>query len=318
MKLRIPVLVIALLLSVGTSAPANAGQQQWGAAYLDWSGAVLSANSAISQTIQPLELSPNTYWESGWSWGYGGIQTGNYLADGTLYTNAIFSIWDSLEAKPGEGSTCLVFGGEGIGHSCRIPIKIIAGNKYTFSVGVDKSRDSQWWKASITDESAGITKVLGSIKSNKANARSDMWNNFIEYFGEEVPCDKVGPATAKFYVPQSDNPKVEISNPRFSRPEKPCVMSAGDTPPPGTIGDAVIRFGGASQLPSTQNMPFKKSRAQLAAEKDAADKAEKDKSKEPIAVIQKPRKTAIVCAKGALTKKVVAIKPVCPKGYKKK
>jgi hypothetical protein len=30
------------------------------------------------------------------------------------------------------------------------------------------------------------------------------------------------------------------------------------------------------------------------------------------------KKTIITCTKGKLTKKVTAVKPVCPKGYKKK
>jgi hypothetical protein len=78
-------------------------------------------------------------------------------------------------------------------------------------------------------------------------------------------------------------------------------MSAGDTPPSGFIGDAVIRFGGASQEPSTQTMPYTKTKAQLAADKVAAIK-----------------KTTINCSKGKLTKKVTALKPKCPTGYKKK
>ena len=30
------------------------------------------------------------------------------------------------------------------------------------------------------------------------------------------------------------------------------------------------------------------------------------------------KKTTLTCVKGKLTKKVTAVKPVCPKGYKKK
>jgi hypothetical protein len=43
----------------------------------------------------------------------------------------------------------------------------------------------------------------------------------------------------------------------------------------------------------------------LAAEAAAAEAAKK-------------KKTTIICVKGKLTKKVTAVKPVCPKGYKKK
>ena len=300
-------LILIFSLLFPTVSPVNAAQQQWGASYLDWSGALLSVDSTISQIIQPLEVSPNMYWDAGWHWdnvpdgGYGGIQSKGILADGTISDLAIFSIWNGLGAIPGAGAGCTAFGGEGIGYSCRIPITLIAGNKYEISFGVDTARGPQWWIATISDLTKGTTSVIGSIETNSKIAKATNWNNFIEYWGQAVPCDAVGAASAKFYVPTSNNPDVEISSPRFSRPAQPCVMSAGDTPPSGFIGDAVIRFGGASQEPSTQTMPYTKTKAQLAADKVAAIK-----------------KTTINCSKGKLTKKVTALKPKCPTGYKKK
>jgi hypothetical protein len=299
-------LILIFSLLIPTVSPANAAQQQWGASYLDWSGALLSADSTISQIIQPLEVSPKMYWEAGWHWdnvpdgGYGGIQSKGILADGTISDLAIFSIWNGLGAIPGAGAGCTAFGGEGIGYSCRIPITLIAGNKYEISFGVDTTRGPQWWIATISDLTKGTKSVIGSIETNSRIAKASNWNNFIEYWGQSVPCDAVGAASAKFYVPTSNNPDVEIFSPRFSRPAQPCVMSAGDTPPPGFIGDAVIRFGGARQEPSTQTMPYTKTRVQLAAEKVAATK-----------------KTTIICTKGKLSKKVTALKPKCPTGYKK-
>jgi len=299
-------LILIYSLFIPAVTPANAAQQQWGASYLDWSGALLSVDSTISQIIQPLEVSPKMYWEAGWHWdnvsdgGYGGIQSKGILADGTISDLAIFSIWNGLGAIAGAGAGCTAFGGEGIGYSCRIPITLIAGNKYEISFGVDAARGPQWWIATISDLTKGTKSVIGSIETNSRIAKASNWNNFIEYWGQSVPCDAVGAASAKFYVPTSNNPGVEISSPRFSRPAQPCVMSAGDTPPPGFIGDAVIRFGGARQEPSTQTMPYTKTRAQLAADKVAATK-----------------KTTINCAKGKLSKKVMALKPKCPTGYKK-
>jgi hypothetical protein len=246
------------------------------------------------------------YWEAGWHWdnvpdgGYGGIQSKGILADGTISDLAIFSIWNGLGAIPGAGAGCTAFGGEGTGYSCRIPITLIAGSKYEISFGVDTARGPQWWIATISDLTKGTKSVIGSIETNSRIAKASNWNNFIEYWGQSVPCDAVGAASAKFYVPTSNNPDVEISSPRFSRPAQPCVMSAGDTPPPGFIGDAVIRFGGARQEPSTQTMPYTKTRAQLAAEKVAATK-----------------KTTISCKKGKTIKKVKGVNPKCPKGYKK-
>jgi hypothetical protein len=299
-------LILIFSLLIPTASPANAAQQQWGASYLDWSGALLSVDSTISQVIQPLEVSPKMYWEAGWHWdnvpdgGYGGIQSKGILADGTISDLAIFSIWNALGAIPGAGAGCTPFGGEGIGYSCRIPITLIAGNKYEISFGVDAARGPQWWIATISDLTKGTKSVIGSIETISRIAKASNWNNFIEYWGQSVPCDAVGAASAKFYVPTSNNPDVEISSPRFSRPAQPCVMSAGDTPPPGFIGDAVIRFGGARQEPSTQTMPYTKTRAQLAADKVVATK-----------------KTTINCSKGKLVKKVTALKPKCPTGYKK-
>ena len=54
-----------------------------------------------------------------------------------------------------------------------------------------------------------------------------------------------------------------------------------------------------------------KAAAELKAKQEAAAKAAADKA-------AAPKKTTITCVKGKLTKKVTAVKPVCPKGYKKK
>jgi hypothetical protein len=271
-------IAVSILLTASSVVPASAGQQQWGASYLDWSGALLSSSSKISQVIEPLEISPYTYWEAGWHWdnvpdgGYGGIQSKGNLADGRVSDLAIFSIWNGLGAIPGEGAGCTPFGGEGIGYSCRIPITLVAGNKYEISFGVDSARGPQWWTATISDLAKGTKNVIGSIETNSLIAKASNWNNFIEYWGQAVPCDAVGPASAKFHVPTSSNPDIEIYSPKFSRPTQPCVMSAGDTPPPGFIGDAIIRFGGAQQAPSTQTMPYRKTKAQLVLDKATEDK----------------------------------------------
>ena len=53
---------------------------------------------------------------------------------------------------------------------------------------------------------------------------------------------------------------------------------------------------------------FSKAAAELKAKQDAEAKA----------AVAAKKKTTITCVKGKLTKKVTAVKPVCPKGYKKK
>jgi hypothetical protein len=55
-----------------------------------------------------------------------------------------------------------------------------------------------------------------------------------------------------------------------------------------------------------------------AADKAAADKAAADKAAATTAAKAAAKKTTITCVKGKLTKKVTAVKPKCPSGYKKK
>jgi hypothetical protein len=62
--------------------------------------------------------------------------------------------------------------------------------------------------------------------------------------------------------------------------------------------------------------------AKLAADKVAADLKVKQEAEAKVAADKAAaaasKKTTITCVKGKLTKKVTAVKPVCPKGYKKK
>jgi hypothetical protein len=78
------------------------------------------------------------------------------------------------------------------------------------------------------------------------------------------------------------------------------------------VGDAIMRFGGQTQSPSTMNMPGTKNRnllAQERAEAEAKAKAKADAAK---------KKITINCVKGKTVKKVIAINPKCPSRYKKR
>ncbi len=279
MKKKSKLCFIFVLASFLLAKPISsfAAQHQWGASYLDWSGADLSKDSTVTQVIQPLEISPNMYWESGWHWnnapdgGYGGIQSHGILANGQISDLAIFSIWNATSAIPGEGAGCTPFGGEGIGYSCRTSIKLVAGNKYQMSFGMEILQNKQYWKAIITDLSLLQTKVLGWIEAPAKDLKATNWNNFIEYWGQAVSCDAVGNASAKFYVPTSNNPEVEFHSPTFSRPLKPCVNSSGETPPRGFVGDAIMRFGGPNQMQSITSLPGVKNKTLVAADKAAAE-----------------------------------------------
>ena len=59
-------------------------------------------------------------------------------------------------------------------------------------------------------------------------------------------------------------------------------------------------------------------KAKQEAEAKAAAELKAKQEAEAKAALEAKKKTTITCVKGNLTKKVTAVKPVCPKGYKKK
>ena len=72
----------------------------------------------------------------------------------------------------------------------------------------------------------------------------------------------------------------------------------------------------AAELKAKQEAEAKLAADKVAAELKAKQEAEAKAAADKAAAASK--KTTITCVKGKLTKKVTAVKPVCPKGYKKK
>lgn len=81
----------------------------------------------------------------------------------------------------------------------------------------------------------------------------------------------------------------------------------------------VVADKAAAELKAKQEA---EAEAKLAADKIAADLKIKQEAEAKVAAEKAAaaarKKTTITCVKGKLTKKVTAVKPVCPKGYKKK
>jgi len=258
MKFKVITLSVIIIGCTVIANPANGSANYSYASYFDWQGARLASDSAMSQIITPLAISPSTYWEEGWHWsngsngGYGGIQDQGNLANGKISDLAIFSLWDAVQGIPGEADAgCLPFGGEGAGYSCRVPITLIATHSYRLTFEVNTNLGPDWWKASIEDLNAGITKTIGSIQANQQNLYANNWNNFIEYWGQDIPCETLGLATAMFGNPFSNNPNVKVKFWKFTKPTNLCGYTSADTPANGEIGNPVMHFGGAIQLADT-------------------------------------------------------------------
>lgn len=79
--------------------------------------------------------------------------------------------------------------------------------------------------------------------------------------------------------------------------------------------------GGSNKIAEEKAAADKAAADKAAADKAAADKAAADKAATDLLAQQKAvasKKIILTCVKGKLTKKVIAVKPACPKGYKKK
>lgn len=247
------ILITALLLLLAPPST-GAAQHQWGSAYLDWDGIELSRTSSISQTIKPLETANYTYWSINWGWdgrsngAYAGIQTGGQRGPGVEGDIGIFSIWDAKEAIAGPRSWCLPFGGEGVGMSCRTNLKVEAGAIYKIVVFPDSSRGQEWWGAEVVIPNQESI-LLGYIKAPFENLQASRLGNFTEYFGTPLPCDGVGPASARFGIPLSGMAK--STSVRFSRPREGCVNSWMELEKDWATQGPIMRFGGSTKPPQS-------------------------------------------------------------------
>jgi len=141
--------------------------------------------------------------------GYIGLQTNGFMQGEWIGKMAIFSIWDALEAEPGDpGSSCEVFTGEGEGWSCRIKYNWVEGHTYCLRIeayGVDE-QENEWWGAWIIDTSTSQETLIGKIKVPDSwqwlDDSSVVW---VEYYGQVNGCGSTPYAKARFEQPTADD-----------------------------------------------------------------------------------------------------------------
>lgn len=107
--------------------------------------------------------------------GYFGLQNNGSAPSGKI---AIFSIWEALYSESPEYAS--TFGGEGIGYTSRISYNWEVNTVYELSIFFDGNDGSgDWWKATIKNQSNGVTNIVGRIKVpsswEKLNSNSIMW-----------------------------------------------------------------------------------------------------------------------------------------------
>jgi hypothetical protein len=200
-------LVAAALLALGLATPASAQQQQWAAAYVDWTFAEdASASARIEQDIRVAEPARASFFTLNWDFeigegGYIGLQSDEAGAH-----NVRFSLWNATSAR---GTACRRFDGEGVGMTCELPWTIAANVFYRVRV-VRGAADAggQWWAGWIDTLEADGPVVQTRIGDLRVAAGGDAINpatihNFSEFWGDAVvACQDVTLSAAIFAPPR--------------------------------------------------------------------------------------------------------------------
>lgn len=197
----------APILALGLTTPAIAQQQQWAAAYVDWTFADdAPASARIEQDIRVAEPARASFFTLNWDFeigegGYVGLQSDEAGAH-----NVRFSLWNATSAR---GAACRRFDGEGVGMTCELPWTITPTAFYRVRV-VRGAADAggQWWSGWIDTRTADGRVVQTKIGDLHVAARSNAINpttiyNFSEFWGDAVAaCQDVSLSAAIFAPPR--------------------------------------------------------------------------------------------------------------------
>jgi hypothetical protein len=197
----------SLALGLALAAPtALAQQQQWAAAYINWTIPSSPAEVTIlDQDIAVLNPGVASFFTLNWEFvgaegGYIGLQS-----DEAGVTNARFSLWNATTAR---GEACRPFDGEGVGMTCVVPLQIEPGVLYRVEViRGDRDAGGQWWSGWISQQGpdgAHTRQSIGAIQVQASSTRvdPDTLYNFSEFWGNAVrACRDVPLSSAVFVAP---------------------------------------------------------------------------------------------------------------------
>ncbi len=134
--------------------------------------------------------------------GYTGLQGNGIIEGQTVGKMAIFSIWDSTESMPGPGATCEMFGGEGVGQSCRLPFEWRENVTYRLEL---EQTSPLWWTLTLHDPTDGTGHEIGTIRTPDGWGLVDPFvAGFAEYYGQVDSCDSMPHTVALIHTPLAD------------------------------------------------------------------------------------------------------------------
>lgn len=245
-RLQILSLILTLVACVtltGISAVGAEGQNQV-SAHIDWAGINLTTDTALSQTIKPLNVPSTSIGNVDW-----GIHIGNseryifpnfQLSNSGMANFAFYDVPAGSKVENAGKSTCKLRSPNAFQTAntwraeCSAPLMPVAGETYEFVVKPLKINGSQWWAGSVTIQSTGEVILLGRIENNPSpavlNASQSMTGmNQITFWKETLPpCSSI-PDFSAIYGPvlTTTGSAAKVSGTRLS--ETCPGLSAFDT-----------------------------------------------------------------------------------------
>ncbi|ANP53065.1 hypothetical protein J2Z21_000670 [Streptomyces griseochromogenes] len=142
-------------------------------------------------------------------------KTGGYIgmqSNGGAERRLVFSLWNATGSRPGDrGATCSTFHETGQGRHCVAPLGWRAGHTYVSKVA---AVGHGWFKATVTDATAGTSIDLGSLKTRASGispkGMSD-WTEAFEWNNPRSTCYDQPSAAVSFGLPQGNGGTVNAS-----------------------------------------------------------------------------------------------------------
>ncbi len=201
---RLVVSLLALsLLSLSFNVPPSNAQSVQIASHVDWGALSVSGTSGYSQTITPLSVPDPSKAQVDWSLNVGN-GTGRISPMVTLSNNqkirfGFVFVSSDVRFKQYGSTVCKVsspnmFSEPGTYQAnCETPVKIVAGESYTLTVGPENLGNPNSWSADVVIKSSGEKINLGvvsfSVASSILNASylNDGFNQ-TSIYGEGITC----------------------------------------------------------------------------------------------------------------------------------
>jgi hypothetical protein len=240
-----------LAVTMASGAAAQARQQKWAAAYVEWSFDGVESGQAVAQDLWIPQPAVASFFTLNFDFvtgdgGYIGLQSDENGAG-----NVRFSLWNTTVAR---GDSCRPFDGEGEGMTCTTPVTIVRDGVYRVRVTRgDADSQGQWWIGWLQAPNGTQTRI-GAIRTppeHTAIAAAGM-HDFSEFWGEAVAACRDAPlSAAAFAAPRlvtADNKLAIGTRPNGTRPSENRCLKGGERQGAAVTHQPLTMKGAAAML----------------------------------------------------------------------